>query len=246
MMLGASSQFFQQIGGCNATIYYSTILFNKSIGLNSKLSLIMGGVNMIVYAIFATVSWFIIERVGRRKLFLGGTVGQSLSMVLIFACLIPGTAESAKGAAVGIFLYLAFFGATWLPLPWLYPAEINPIKTRAKANAVSTCTNWLWNFFVVMITPIMIDNIGWGTYLFFAIVNAFFLPVIYIYYPETRGRSLEEIDLIFAKGFKENISYVRASKEMPFYSDEEIDQKAKEYGFASDEEVAGKPGEEKL
>lgn len=99
---------------------------------------------MIVYAIFATTSWFIIERVGRRKLFLAGSLGQCLSMVLVFACLIPQTSNASKGAAVGLFTYIAFFGATWLPLPWLYPAEINPIKTRAKANAVSTISNWLW------------------------------------------------------------------------------------------------------
>ena len=74
---------------------------------------------MIVYAIFATVSWFIIERVGRRKLFLWGTVGQCLSMVLVFACLIPGTTAAAKGAAVGLFTYIASFGASWLPLPWV-------------------------------------------------------------------------------------------------------------------------------
>lgn len=119
---------------------------------------------MIVYAIFATMSWFIIERVGRRKLFLWGTVGQCLSMVLVFSCLIPGTPAAAKGAAVGLFTYIASFGASWLPLPWvslfslegdrsvelmvkqLYPAEINPIKTRQKANALSTCSNWLFNF----------------------------------------------------------------------------------------------------
>lgn len=83
------------------------------------MSLLLGGVNMIVYAIFATVSWFIIERVGRRKLFLWGTVGQCLSMVLVFACLIPGTASAAKGAAVGLFTYIASFGASWLPLPWV-------------------------------------------------------------------------------------------------------------------------------
>ncbi len=117
---------------------------------------------MIVYAIFATVSWFIIERAGRRKLFLWGTVGQMLSMALTFACLIPGTRTAARGAAVGLFTYIASFGATWLPLPWLYPAEVNPIKTRAKANAVSTCTNWLFNFLIVMVTPIMVANIGWG------------------------------------------------------------------------------------
>jgi hypothetical protein len=121
-------------------------------------------------------------------------------MVLVFGALIPGTQSAARGAAVGLFTYIAFFAATWLPLPWLYPAEVNPLKTRGKANAVSTCTNWLFNFLVVMITPIMIDHIKWGTYLFFAVVNACFLPFIYIYYPETKQRSLEEIDLIFAKG----------------------------------------------
>lgn len=143
MMLGSTSQLFQQIGGCNAVIYYLPILFEDSVGLDRTLALILSGVNMIVYAIFATTSWFIIEKVGRRKLFLIGTVGQCLSMVIAFASLIPGTTEAAKGAVVGFFLFISFFGATWLPLPWLYPAEVNPIKTRAKANAVSTCTNWL-------------------------------------------------------------------------------------------------------
>lgn len=45
-------------------------------------------------------------------------------MVLVFGALIPGTPSAAKGAAVGLFTYIAFFGATWLPLPWLYPAEM--------------------------------------------------------------------------------------------------------------------------
>lgn len=105
-----------------------------------------------------------------------------------------------------MFIYIASFGATWLPLPWLYPAEISPINTRAKANAISTCTNWLFNFLIVMVTPIMIRNIKWGTYVFFACINACFFPVIYFFYPETAGRSLEEIDLIFANGFCEGLT----------------------------------------
>ncbi|KAK8199610.1 general substrate transporter [Phyllosticta capitalensis] len=236
MLIGASAQLFQQIGGCNAVIYYFPILFEDSIDETKNMSLLLGGVNMIVYSIFATSSWFLIERAGRRKLFLVGTVGQCLSMVLVFACLIPGGAENAKGSAVGLFTYIAFFGATWLPLPWLFPAEVNPLKTRAKANAVSTITNWLFNFLIVMVTPVMLDNIGWGTYLFFAIVNGCFFPVIYFFYPETRGRTLEEIDIIFAKGYVENKSYVTASIELPFLTEEEIDAKAKEYGFVSDED----------
>lgn len=157
-------------------------------------------------------------------------------MVLVFGGLIPGTKSAAKGAAVGLFTYIAFFAATWLPLPWLYPAEVNPVKTRGKANAVSTCTNWLFNFLVVMITPIMISNIKWGTYVFFAVVNACFLPFIYIFYPETKQRSLEEIDLIFAKGHLENMSYVKAAKELPFMDARGIEQMQRQYGFFDDDD----------
>ncbi|ORY68465.1 general substrate transporter [Pseudomassariella vexata] len=237
MLLGASSQLMQQVGGCNAVIYYFPILFETSITPGDHhMALLMGGVNMIVYSIFATTSWFIIERVGRRKLFMYGTVGQCLSMVLTFACLIPGTKAAAKGAAVGLFTYIASFGATWLPLPWLYPAEINPIKTRAKANAASTISNWLFNFLIVMVTPIMVANIGWGTYLFFAVMNATFIPVIYFFYPETANRSLEEIDIIFAAGHEKGgrMSYVKAAQELPFLTDAQVEQEARRYGLIDD------------
>lgn len=246
MLLGASSQFMQQIGGCNAVIYYFPILFQDNIKTTHSLALLLGGVNMIVYALFATTSWFIIERVGRRKLFMIGTIGQCLSMVLVFACLIPGSTSAAKGSAVGLFTYIAFFGATWLPLPWLYPAEINPLRTRARANAVSTISNWLFNFLIVMVTPVMIDSIHWGTYLFFAVANACFIPIIYFFYPETAKRSLEEIDILFAKGHTENKSYVLAAKEMPYLSDREIEQMARQYGFIDfdDEEKVGDRGDD--
>lgn len=245
MMLGASSQLMQQIGGCNAVIYYFPILFQDSIKTTHSLALLLGGVNMIVYSIFATTSWFIIERAGRRQLFLWGTMGQMCSMIIVFACLLPGSIHgqdsqiginAAKGAGVGLFTYIAFFGATWLPLPWLYPAEINPLRTRARANAVSTCSNWLFNFLIVMITPIMISSISWGTYLFFACMNACFIPIIYFFYPETKKRSLEEIDLIFAKGFTEKIGYVQAAQQLPYLSHREIEQMTREYGFIGEDE----------
>lgn len=236
MLVGSSSQVFQQLSGCNAVIYYLPVLLKESLHQSNDMALLIGGVNMIVYAIFATFSWFFIEKIGRRKLFLGGSFIQTAAMVITFGCLIPGDEEVSKGAVFGLFLYMAAFGAAWLPLPWLYPAELSPIKTRAKANAVSTCSNWLFNFTVVMITPVMVAHIGWGTYLFFAALNALFIPVIWFFYPETANRSLEEIDLIFAKGYTEGISYVRASKELPKLSDEEIEQRAAEYGFGGSTE----------
>ncbi|KAI5283754.1 hypothetical protein KEM54_001887 [Ascosphaera aggregata] len=244
-LLGMLSQFMQQIGGCNAVIYYLPILVKDSLEKSHRFSMLIGGINMIVYAAFATASWFLIESVGRRKLFLVGTFVQCGSMVITFACMIKnGLSEkqihaNAKGAIVGLFLYIAAFGATWLSLPWLYPAEISPIKTRAKANAFSTCSNWLFNFLIVMVTPVMITNIQWGTYLFFAIVNACFIPVIWFFFPETAKRSLEEIDIIFAKGYTENISYVKAAKLLPYLTDEQVKGMSIQYGFHSDSEESG-------
>jgi sugar porter (SP) family MFS transporter len=242
LLLGAGSQMMQQLSGCNAVIYYFPILFQSALGTTHTLALLLGGINMIVYSLAATSSWYYVERIGRRKLFLIGTVGQCLSMLLTMACLIPGDPQSAKGAAVGLFTYIAFFGATWLPLPWLYPAEINPLRTRAKANALSTTSNWIWNFFIVMITPVLIASINWGTYLFFGVLNALFIPILYFLYPETAGRSLEEIDLIFAKGFMENMNYVKAAQQLPKIADGEVDQRARELGFVSsdDESPMGK------
>ncbi|PKX97351.1 putative MFS monosaccharide transporter [Aspergillus novofumigatus IBT 16806] len=237
MIVGSSSQVFQQISGCNAVIYYLPVLLEDSIGQSHDFALLIGGVNMICYAIFATFSWFFIEKIGRRKLFLGGSFGQCAAMIIVFACLIPGDAQTAKGAVFGLFLYMWYFLWRNLAPPALaLPSRTLPLRTRAKANAISTCNNWLFNFTVVMITPVMIEHIGWGTYLFFAAWNAVFIPVIWFFYPETAGRSLEEIDLIFAKGYVEKMSYVRAARELPRLSDEEIEAKAAEYGILDDNE----------
>ncbi|CCX15963.1 Similar to Sugar transporter STL1; acc. no. P39932 [Pyronema omphalodes CBS 100304] len=230
-ILGASSQIMQQIGGCNAVIYYFPILMQESLNQPRHMALILGGINMAVYSVFATSSWFTVERAGRRKLFLLGSIGQMLSMTITFACLIPKTESAAKGAAAGLFLYIATFGATWLPLPWLYPAEINPLRTRGKANAVSTINNWLFNFAVVMVTPIMVDKIKWATYLVFALFNASFIPFIYFFFPETKGRTLEELDIVFAKGQTEGISYVKAAKELPMLNHAEIEEYSIRYGL---------------
>lgn len=131
---------------------------------------------MIVYATFSLVSFWTVESLGRRKLFLIGSFGQMISMIITFGCLIPGTPTAADGAAFGLFLYIAFFGATYLTVPWLYAAEINPLRIRAKGAAAANVVNWSINFLVVMVTPIMVAHIKWGTYVFFAAVNACFIP----------------------------------------------------------------------
>ncbi|KAL8291441.1 hypothetical protein RQP46_002419 [Phenoliferia psychrophenolica] len=230
--IGASSQIFQQIGGCNAVIYFAPIIFEQNLRLTRNMSLILGGVNVTVYAMAAFLSYVLIERVGRRKMFLLGSAGQALSMFIIMACLIPGTTEVMKGAVFGLFLYLAFFGFTWLELPWLYPAEINPLRTRTNANATSTICNWLFNFAIVEATPPLLTAINWGTFLIFGVVNVCFIPIIYIWYPETAGRTLEEIDIIFAVAYVEKRSYVAVAAEMPSLSQAQIESEGRRLGIS--------------
>ncbi|GAA5846661.1 hypothetical protein JCM9279_003399 [Rhodotorula babjevae] len=236
MLLGSSSQLFQQIGGCNAVIYFSTPIFEEYLGQSRNMALILGSVLATVYALSACISFPLVDKVGRRKLYFIGTIGQALSMFLIMACLIPGKDSNAvNGAVVGIFLFLTFFGFTWLELPWLYPAEINPLKTRTNANAVSTINNWLWNFTVVMFTPPFLASSAVGCFAFFGAINLCFLPVIHFYYIETAGRSLEEIDCIFARGYVEKVWYVKMAKEMPRLSGAEIEAEWKRLGLADEE-----------
>ncbi|WWC72735.1 uncharacterized protein I206_106699 [Kwoniella pini CBS 10737] len=228
-LVGASTQLFQQIGGCNAVIYYSTVLFENQIGLETQLSLILGGVLSIVYMIFALTSFFLVEKVGRRKLFLWGTVGQAVSMFITFGCLLPGRATSAKGAAFGLYFFIAWFGATWLPLPWLYPAELNSMAVRTQANAVSTMVNWIFNFTVVQVLPTMTASIGAYTFLFFGCINLVFLPFIYFFYPETTGRSLEELDVIFAHAHLTQRRPTLVAAELPKLSDHQIQEMTDRY-----------------
>jgi hypothetical protein len=88
-----------------------------------------------------------------------------------------------------------------------------------------------------MITPILIEKIGWGTYLFFACINASFIPFIYFIYPETKYRSLEEIDIIFAKGFVEKTSYVEAAEKLPLLRGADVESYAKRYKLIDSSEL---------
>jgi hypothetical protein len=96
-----------------------------------------------------------------------------------------------------LFVFNSFFAVGWLGMTWLYPAEITPLSIRAPANAISTTANWIFNFLVVMITPVAFASIGYQTYIIFAVINAAIVPSVYFFFPETAYRSLEEMDEIF-------------------------------------------------
>ncbi|KAK8441651.1 hypothetical protein ACI3LY_000038 [Candidozyma auris] len=200
--LAGWSQTMQQICGINLITYYAGTIFEEYIGMDALESRILAACNGTEYFLASLIPIFIIERVGRRKLFIFGTAGQCLSMLLLYVCMEVahrGNDGGSIGAAVMLFAFNSFFGMSLLSLTWLYPPEVSSLEVRAPTTAISTACNWGFNFMVVMITPICFNSIDHHTYLIFFAINFLMVPVFYFLYPETKGRSLEEMDLIFAE-----------------------------------------------
>mgnify|MGYP002717965208 CR=1 FL=1 len=81
-----------------------------------------------------------------------------------------GDSRAGIAQAVFLFVFNTFFAIGWLGMTWLYPAEIVPLRIRAPTNALATSANWIFNFMVVMITPVAFANIGYKTYVIFAVM----------------------------------------------------------------------------
>ncbi|KAE8391091.1 general substrate transporter [Aspergillus alliaceus] len=230
------NQMFQQISGINLITYYAPQLY-KEIGLGSgNLPKLLAACNGTEYLMAAFIPIFIIEKVGRRPLMLFGAAGMSISMAVLagtnYRLLELKDKQAGIGQAVFLFVFNTFFAIGWLGMTWLYPAEIVPLRIRAPTNALATSANWIFNFMVVMITPVSFANIKWKTYVIFAVINAFMFPCVYFFFPETRYRSLEEMDNIFKKStnvfnavtlsIKEPYRYDKHGQLKPEYLEEAI------------------------
>ncbi|QRW17728.1 Sugar (and other) transporter [Rhizoctonia solani] len=223
--LGIVIQAFQQITGINLITYYATLLFER-LGINDLKSRILAACNGTEYFLASLIAVWLIEKVGRRKLMIFGAIGQTITMVLLAVLGSIDRSSTNLVSAVLLFVFNSFFAIGWLGMTWLYPAEITPLRIRQPANALSTASNWAFNFMVVMVTGPSFENIGYHTYTVFACLNAFIIPVVYFYFPETAGRSLEDMDVVFAQAYNEGVSPVSVSlrKDVPPAGSPEADE----------------------
>jgi sugar porter (SP) family MFS transporter len=200
MLITISIQMGQQFSGSNMLNYYAPVIYENQMGLSRNLSLILGGCTEVTYLVGSVLPLFVIDRFGRRLLLMVSSAGLSLCFVMVSILLSIGSQGPAYGATAFIFLFQLCLGVGWLPVPWFYPSEVNTTRYRAKVQAISSAWNWMFVFVVVKITPIAMDNIGWRTFVIFAVFNALFIPMVYCFYPETKGLELEDIPLLFHKG----------------------------------------------
>ncbi|KIY01121.1 uncharacterized protein Z520_02673 [Fonsecaea multimorphosa CBS 102226] len=196
-ILAVSIQIMSQFTGINVITYYATSIFQNEIGLSPFMSRILSGALGTDSFISGMISVWVIKTFDRRNVMMFNLSGMTVSMVVLAVTRKFTGYKAGIVATVFLFVFKAFFALGFAQIPWIYPAEITPLATRVQANAISTATNWVCVFTIVMIAPIAFNNIGWKTYLIFASCNVAALFVVFFFYPETRNRSLEEIDLVF-------------------------------------------------
>ncbi|CAG8165297.1 unnamed protein product [Penicillium salamii] len=199
ILLGAGTAFFQQVGGTNVIAYYLPVVLTRSVGLDTRMALILSAVDSMSLMFWGFIAAFLIDRIGRKKLMLFGAAGSSLCFALVAVGLRYGSNNRNMSilAVVFIFIYYVFYGVSLLSIPYIYPAEINSQKMRNIGTSFATTTNWLFVYVIVVATPTAIANLQWRYYMLFAIFNFCFLPIIWYFYVETAGLSLEQIDRLF-------------------------------------------------
>ncbi|GAA5814340.1 hypothetical protein MFLAVUS_007834 [Mucor flavus] len=203
LIIGSLIMFFQQFTGMNALIYYAPKIF-QSVGLTgSSIALLATGVVGIINFVMTFPAVIYLDVLGRKSALMVASVIMAICMIVvaIITALFQDDWENhtAEGwvSVAFIYIFIACFATAWGPIGWVLCAEIFPLRCRAKAMSVTTSANWMCNFIIGLIVPVMLENITFGTYIFFAcfLVLSFFF--VWFFVPETKGRTLEEMDDIF-------------------------------------------------
>ncbi|KAK6949759.1 hypothetical protein Daesc_008080 [Daldinia eschscholtzii] len=195
------------VGIAGVTVYAPTIF--RIAGFDTFKSQWISGLNNIFYMFATLICVFTLDRIGRRWTLYWGAVGQGIAMFLAGAFSKLGQDATANGdlakassygaaAASFVFIFTSVFGATWLTVPWLYPAEIFPLQVRAKGNAWGVVGWSIGNGWLTLLCPVMFSNIGSTTLHIFGACNILAIPIVWALYPESNQRTLEEMDLLFA------------------------------------------------
>lgn len=193
MLVGIVLAFFVQMTGVNTIIDYAPKVLSDTgfeIGEALYYNIGIGIINFL----FTWVAIVLIDRAGRRKLYIVGSSGMLLSMVLFS---IAFSIEGLDGyfILVLMFLFLAFFASCIGPVFWTLMSEIFPNRARGKAMSIAVLTNWVFNWLVVFLFPWMLGSLGGTfTYGFLALMCLLLLFFAIRYVPETKGKTLEEIE----------------------------------------------------
>lgn len=191
--IGVMIAIFQQITGINSILYYAPVIF-KETGLDMSGSLLQTiGIGLInVLATFIAIGW--VDKIGRKRLLLIGCVCMGLSLAAIGLCFHYRFFDLYI-VLIAMVIYVGSFGATLGAVTWVYLSEIFPNRIRGLALSVATAALWIADFVVTATFPVMTKQLGTSVTLY---TYAAFCAIAFLYIlakvPETKGKSLEEIE----------------------------------------------------
>lgn len=193
VLLGSLLAAFQQITGINAIVNYAPTIFQQTgVGGDTALlqSIIVGFVNFI----FTIVALRLVDRQGRKTLLLWGAAGMTISLGYLTMTFASSSANSF-GVLISLLAYIAFFAASLAPVMWVVTSEMYPTRYRGVAMSLSTAISWACTLLVVQFFPWMLNNLGgmvsFGIFAGFSLIAFIFIK---LYIPETKGKSLEQIE----------------------------------------------------
>ena len=191
ILLAVALAAFNQLAGINAILYYSNDIFAAAgYGrLSSDLQTIAIGATNLV---FTMIGLALIDRIGRKTLLLVGAVGMAVCLAVvasIFWGILP------KPLLLLILVgYIAFFAPSQGAVIWVYLSEIFPTRVRARGMGIGSSTHWLMNAIIAGIFPVIAHRSTGAPFLFFAVMMALQFVVVFIFFPETKGVTLEKMD----------------------------------------------------
>ncbi len=191
IFLAVSIGIFNQLSGINAILYYLNDIFERA-GFTAVSSNVQAVIIGFTNLVFTLIAMSIIDRFGRKKLLLSGAVGTAISLAGV--AIIFATGRHAELLVWLLVSFIASFAFSQGAVIWVYLSEVFPNLVRAKGQSLGSFTHWFMNALVSAIFPIMAARSGATPFLFFAVVMGIQFVVVLIFYPETRGFSLEDLE----------------------------------------------------
>lgn len=197
LVTGIGVAIFQQVIGSNSVIFYAPTIFTD-VGWGVIAALLahigIGVVNVLV----TVVAMFLMDKVDRKKMLIFGASGMGLSLLVMYGILKfdNGSQAAAMVSAIALTVYIAFYACTWAPVTWVLIGEVFPLNIRGLGTSLCSATNWLADMVVSLTFPMMLSS--WGldnAFLFYAVICVIAVVVVHTKFLETRGKSLEEIEL---------------------------------------------------
>jgi sugar porter (SP) family MFS transporter len=196
LVIGIGLAIFQQATGINTVIYYAPTILKFS-GIDSNAISILGTTGIgVINVIFTIIGAWLVDRAGRRPLLLASLSGMAIALgLLAIAFQLPQLASSLGIAVVLILmLYVASFAIGLGPVFWLLISEIYPLNVRSKAMSVATVANWGANLIVAVTFLSIVKSLGRsGAFWLYAALTVASVLFTYFLVPETKGRSLEQV-----------------------------------------------------